>query len=61
MKPASACRSTLAQRMLEQEGLRIDRALLTREGWQSLIECLAHRANLLLWLHRYCNWFVPRG
>jgi hypothetical protein len=21
--------------------------------------CLAHRANLLLWLHRYCNAFHP--
>jgi hypothetical protein len=54
-------RSLLAQRMLEQEGTRIDPQLLTRDGWHSLTECLAHRATLLLWLHRYCNWFVPRG
>jgi hypothetical protein len=53
-------REQLAQRMAEQEGLRIDPRLLTREGWKSLTECLAHRANLLLWLHRYCNGFVPQ-
>jgi hypothetical protein len=52
-------RSTLAQHMRDH-GMRIDTQLLDPERWQCLIDTYAHRANLLLWLYRYCNSFVPR-